>query len=366
MKPARVVLLGLDGFPPELVGQDLTPRLWSLARQGGRAPEGGHTSLPSSTYPSFATLLTGHEPGVHGVRTTARRKGPFPSWAGSTTVRVPTILEAARHAGRRCAFVAGDQHLFRILAAGIAHEAWPVGGVVPERTPLDAYGYPTNAAVRPHVLRSAADPRVDLLFAQLNETDTAGHDHGPHDARALACYAATDALVGEIVDALERDWERLLLIVVSDHGMERRGGFAPIEIELPEVVVDVLADGGAALVLARAEVEVEELGARLLGIDGIARWSAGGPGWVIAEASAGRIFAAPRLPAGGQHGGPATSRTLAIVGGGHPAAAVIGRAIGAQAPRQSDWAPTIAAVLGLEMSGVSGNDLSRLLVAATA
>src|SRR5438445_13649542 len=79
----RVVLLGLDGFPHRAIRPDLTPRMWRLAQEGGRAPEGGVTSLPSSTDPGFCTLLTGQLPERHGVRTTAWRFADLPDWAGS-------------------------------------------------------------------------------------------------------------------------------------------------------------------------------------------------------------------------------------------------------------------------------------------
>jgi len=101
-------MLGLDGFPHRAIGPELTPRLWDLARRGGRAPNGGVTDLPSSTDPGFCSLLTGCKPATHGVLTTSWRFAQLPDWAGAQTPRVPAIFDACRAAGvRTAAIVAG-------------------------------------------------------------------------------------------------------------------------------------------------------------------------------------------------------------------------------------------------------------------
>jgi hypothetical protein len=71
----------------------------------------------------------------------------------------------------------------------------------------------------------------------------------------------------------------------------------------------------------------------------------------------GFIFEDERLPPGGFHGGPATARTIAIVGGGHPAARAVGQAIERSAPRLIDWAPTLAPLLGVNLTSADGIDL---------
>jgi len=79
--------------------------------------------------------------------------------------------------------------------------------------------------------------------------------------------------------------------------------------------------------------------------------------FLIAGARPGFIFHAPYLPPGGYHGGPATARTVAVVGGGHPAAGQIDRAIQARPPHLADWAPTIASLLRVELRDVDGRSL---------
>jgi arylsulfatase A-like enzyme len=357
---SRVVLLGIDGCPLRLISPSVTPCLWGFRQTGALTLE-GRAPLPSSTYPCFGALLTGCAPDRHTVRTTASHPGAVPGWAGGATVAVPTLLDACRAGGLGAAAVLGDHLLLAVLRAETACRHWPPGGRVPSGTPCDAHGYPTNEAVRPHLLEAAADLRCALLFGQLNEGDTLGHDLGPDDPATCACYARADAIVGEVLEALRPRWTDTVVIVVSDHGMEARTEHPPIDLlSMPKIsalVLDAVGDGGAAVVRLRDGVTPQDAGRALLEVPGIAGWSGGGDGTIVAEAHGGWIFRAPRLPARGYHGGPATARTFAAVTGGHPAVAAIARAVAGRPPHLVDWAPTIAHVLDLDLSAVDGQSL---------
>ncbi len=75
MRPAQVVVVVLDAMPHRLAGPELTPCLWKLAREGGRAPNGGRAVLSASTYPNHATFVTGTDPDVHDIATSKVLKG---------------------------------------------------------------------------------------------------------------------------------------------------------------------------------------------------------------------------------------------------------------------------------------------------
>lgn len=354
----RVLLLALDGFPYQALSAEQTPVLDALASSGGRAPRGGLADLPATTYPGFASLLTGCRPERHGVRTTNHRFGIVPGWAGRRSVAVPTLVDTAEAAGLGTAAVLGDHHLHRVLRLG-SRTRWPRDGRVPWGTARDAHGYPTNAAVRQPLLRVADEPGWRFLFAHLNEVDTVGHVLGPGHPQTIAAYRATDVLVGELLEVLRPGWSRTLVIVVSDHGMEaaeRAPGIDPAADPLAAGIVDGwIADGGAAWVRIRHDVEPEAAGARLAAIDGVEGWAYAGDRRMLLTARPGRRFG--HAPQGGVHGGPNSQGTVAIVGGGHPAAASIGAAIVARPPGLADWAPTIALVLGIPLPGVDGRSL---------
>jgi hypothetical protein len=332
--------------------------MWALAQAGGQAVAGGVTDLPSSTDPGFCSLLTGCFPRTHQVRTTAWRFADLPAWAGSPTPTVPTIFDACRASGvRTAAAVADDRGL---LCTSSADATWPPAGVIPAGTPLDAHGYPANRAVLPHLLEGAADPLVRFFFGHLNESDTIGHDHGPGSDAARACYTATDQLVGEILDALAATWKETVVIIVSDHDMQARTESPVIDLMAADGANfwdGVVPDGGAALVHLREGSDAAKARQALGRVDGVESVHAADHSVLIAGANGGRIFAAPSLPAGGFHGAPATARTLALVGGGHPAVQRIVTSFERRRPHLADWAPTIGSILGVSVRRADGTNL---------
>ncbi len=351
----RVLILGLDGFPPGAINAADAPALWGLAAAGGRAVDGGIADLPSTTYPGFASLLTGRRGGRtgntpgHGVLTTSSDGKAVSGWEGRRSVRMPTLLHVAQEAGLAAGAILGDNNLHRVLALGDLTR-WPRSGRVPGGTLVDAHGYPTNQAAREPLLRTVATGDWRVLFAHLNEVDTLGHDHGPDDPRTLAGRRATDTLVGELLDALRPDWGRTLVMVASDHGME---AVSPLPAIDPAAVAGLgkhldgwIGDGGAAWVRVKRAAERDIIGSILGQLDGIALVEPRGERKLLLAAQPGREFAGERQT-GGVHGAVSTARTLAIVGGGLDAVAVIAASIAARPPHLADWAPAAAAVLGL-------------------
>jgi arylsulfatase A-like enzyme len=354
----RVVLLGLDGFPHRKISPELTPRMWALAEAGGRAKEGGVTDLPSSTDPGFCSLLTGCLPRTHGVRTTAWRYARLPDWAGCETPQVGTIFDAGRAAGIESAAVVGDDR--GLLCTGAADHVWPPGGVIPSGTPLDAHGYPANAAVRPHLLQAAASRSIALLFGHVNESDTIGHDHGPESESARSTYMATDVLVGEVLDQLAERWDETVVVIVSDHDMQARTGTALIDLMAAGSSSPwdaVIPDGGGALVHLQAGADAGVARQTLTQVAGVETVQNHDGPLLIAGAQPGRIFAAPDLPAGGFHGAPVTARTVALVGGGHPVVPRLAAGLRRRRPHLADWSPTIATILGIQLGRADGVSL---------
>lgn len=366
----KIVLLAFDGFPLHAFRRAVTPNLWQLGQDGGYAPDGGRTALPSTTYPSFATLLTGASQSRTGIRTTSQREGAVPGWAGGDRCRVPTLVHAARNAGLRTAVVMGDQKLQAVLRLDEMDRAWPPKAIVPDGTEMDAHGYPTNAAILPHVLEAAADPDLDLLFVHFNETDTVGHDLGPGAPQTLDCASAADAMVGQLVEELAPQWDRTVIAITSDHDMTRRLPFPAIDPmashDCAGLVDDWIADGCAAWLRLTQGVDAHMAISRLAALDGVENWRWREPNVLLLLAAPGRTFAAPWIPAAGIHGSTSTDRTLAIVGGGHAAVKDIAASIGTRPPRLRDWSPTLAGLLGIDLRDAEGLDLLEVTELETA
>jgi hypothetical protein len=360
----RIVLLAFDGLPLHYVQPSVTPNLWRLGQEGGYCPEGGRSGLPSTTYPGFATLLTGAGQGKTGVRTTSHRDGAVPGWAGTDRVLIPTLVHTADQAGWRTATVMGDHKLQKVLRLDELEWSWPPKGAIPVGTELDAHGYPTNAAIRGQALEAAADPSVDVLFVHFNETDTVAHDEGPNAPITERCVRAADSLVGEVMEALAADRDRTVVAVVSDHDMARRLPLAPIDptlgYELAGLAEDWIADGSAAWVRLTSGADHHMAIKLFSSLEGVEGWRWREPSTLLLLAAPGRVFAAPRIADAGIHGSTSTARTLAIVGGGHPFVPRFAQAIEERSPRLQDWAPTLAAVLDLELPMAEGLNLLQV------
>lgn len=346
---SRVILLCLDGFPTRHLSPELTPHLVRLAESGGRAREGGIAELPSSTYPNHATLLTGVSPSEHGVHPVRTDDGDVvPPVLRAVTQ--PTLIDRARGAGRSARAVVGDPELVRVLRLGTGSRAdvWPPTAEAPAGTERCEHGYLRDSEVLPRLIE-AVESDAALVFGQLNEPDTAGHVHGPDSEAALARYRATDEAVGAVLSAASSRWEKTVVVAVSDHDMEPVTDADPIDPEsaLPELIEVALYDGGAAWLWPRGGVETEVEDA-VRGLEGIESCWRFGDGLLLATASPGRRFLGPVWPRGGLHGGRATQATLAVVGGGHPAARTLGELVASGRPSIAVWAPLLAAVLGVE------------------
>ncbi len=106
----RVILIGLDGAEPAMV-EAMLPRCPNLARLAGEGAWGTMAStLPPLSPPAWATLMTGVNPGKHGVydfyhmpqraqRSYVRRLITSAVW------RAPGLWDYATAAGRRSGFV---------------------------------------------------------------------------------------------------------------------------------------------------------------------------------------------------------------------------------------------------------------------
>jgi arylsulfatase A-like enzyme len=231
--------------------------------------------------------------------------------------------------------------------------------MIPPGTGLDAHGYPLNREVLPRLLDALARPDLNLVFGHFNESDTVGHDHGPESDAARECYAATDAVVGQVLEATAARWDETVVVIVSDHDMQARNHTEPIDLMAARNRYwDLFVpDGGAALVHLQNGVDPSTAGLALGAVDGVETWQPGGPSMLIAGAKPGRIFAAPKYPAEGFHGAPITARTVALVGGGHPRVPALAAALEARRPHLADWAPTLTPLLGLELEAADGRSV---------
>lgn len=240
----RVILISIDGLMPSSYTdpalEPYTPNLRKLAADGIWA-DGVIGVLPTVTYPSHTTLITGVEPARHGVYDNqifdpeGRSNNAWYWYADA--IKVPTLPMAARARGLRAAAVTwpvtigmdldalapeyiGSRHpeslaMLKVLSQppGLIDQAATMRGA--------AFGWPQNDRDRTDLttfILKTHDPHVLLLH--LIELDGAQHSFGPGSPQSLQTLARLDGHVGEIVETV-RQLGRLpntTIAVVSDHG----------------------------------------------------------------------------------------------------------------------------------------------------
>lgn len=219
------------------------PALRTLARDGASA-RGVIGVVPTLTYPSHVTLVTGVAPARHSVESNTTFD-PLQRNAGGWTwyaqdVRVPTLWDAAAVRGLTTAAV----HWPVSVGAGIT---WNVPQIWRTGTPDDrklvralatpglldsletrvgapyADGIDESVVADERRARFAARliewKRPALALAYLTALDHAQHQHGPFSPEAFAVLERVDAALDTIVAAAHRAYgARVTVAVVSDHG----------------------------------------------------------------------------------------------------------------------------------------------------
>ena len=225
--PQRVLLIGLDGFRPEMLRWD-APNLGALAARGVRA-EAMIPVMPSVTFVNFYSLATGLYPQNHGMVANypydAEAKEHFQQATGPTEERWwqgEPIWITAEKQGLKTAIMFW-------LGSEVPHE-----GVRPSVwTPYQhekPYQERIDEVLAWYDVPEAERPRFAAVY--FDRVDTVTHYTGPNSVEAKAAVTEVDAYVGQLIDGLKARGlaDTTTIIVVSDHGMV----YTP-----PEQVIDV-------------------------------------------------------------------------------------------------------------------------------
>jgi predicted AlkP superfamily pyrophosphatase or phosphodiesterase len=413
-----LVIVSVDGLRPDYVlaadshGLKI-PALRRLVKDGAYA-DGVRGVIPTTTYPSHTTLLTGVWPARHGILANTLFEPARPgdrSWYWyAEDIRVPTLWNAAVAAGWKTANVMWPVSVGAPVDWNIP-EFWHFGGPSDAKfmrlvsTPgllaemereLGEFPRGLTAEVDEGHARFATwlleQKRPSLLTLHLIALDHEQHDHGPATPAVFAVLERLDAILGDLRATAERLAPgRAWMAVVSDHGFARsehqinfyvalrNAGLLTVERgRITEWTAAPWNSGGlAAIVLkdpsdAVARAKVREVLARLAadpanGIDRVLdadALRAGGafppaafvvalkPAWRTAAGVGGGLLGKAH---GGQHGHlpdePDLRASFFVVGPGVPA----GRALGLVDMR--DIAPTLARRTGLSLPSADGKPL---------
>ncbi len=346
-----IIIVVFDGLQPTQVTPELMPALARFAAEGV-ACHNHHAVFPTVTRANVASIVTGHQPGAHGLTGNTlvipefdphRAINALEPTLSEVAARTPVLLRPTlgdilgRHGQEYIAVGTGTsgnaylQHpnagadsganaggatihpdfcLPRELHGQLAARFGPP--LFPARDGNDIGGeYPVAAKlsravdiVTEYVLAQRL-PAVSLLW--FSEPDSAQHAHGVGSGEAVRALGEADRQFGRLLDWLERQSGDANVLVISDHGYSTISGVINLEAALREAGfppggesggVTVAPNGGSALFYASADTAGR-----------LARWLTAQPwcGPLLASAAAGDItgtlpaaligLEGPRVPA---------------------------------------------------------------------
>jgi predicted AlkP superfamily pyrophosphatase or phosphodiesterase len=244
-----VVLISIDGMKPDYVLEAdkhglKIPNLRRLVAEGAHA-SGVTGVLPTVTYPSHTTMVTGVAPARHGIIANS----PFDPYTKNLNgwywyaedIKVPTLWDACARAGMTTANVdwpvtvganitfniveywraenAEDRKVIRALSTpGLLAEAESALGPYTDGNDYSITGDVRRAAFNVFILERKK-PRFHLsYFGSLDEEE---HKTGPYSAQTFAVLEKLDEVIGQVRAAAERiGGGRAIICVVSDHGFK--------------------------------------------------------------------------------------------------------------------------------------------------
>ncbi len=249
--PRRVIMVSIDGLKPEYyLNADKyglkIPFIRRVLREGAWS-RGMRGVFPTVTYPTHTSMVTGVNPGMHGIVTNAawdpleRNMGGW-RWY-SEDIRRPTLWDLAARKGLRVGMVAwpvtvGAQATERIP------EIWRAGTPddVKLMRALSTRGLLDKIAARfPDFYRGLTPPtnhndtlgdaavymvetlRPRLLLLHLEDVDHEEHEAGPFTPPVFHSIENADAQLARLYDASRKagTWGETAMIIVSDHGFAR-------------------------------------------------------------------------------------------------------------------------------------------------
>jgi len=196
-RPARVLILSIDGLRPDTI--ELTPmtNLQALMRQGAYSLV-AQTIYPSSTLPSHSSMLTGLCPDKHGVDW----NDYIPRLGYAEGV---DIFDLAHAAGLRTVMVVGKEKLRQVT--------------MPESTDVFEFINDRDTVIAARVAELIPQG-FGLMFIHFPTPDWMGHEYGWLSPEQFSVLFRADEALLIILNALERGGMRedTLIIVTADHG----------------------------------------------------------------------------------------------------------------------------------------------------
>ena len=258
-----VLLISIDGLQPADILKSeergiQVPNLKQFITNGTYADKVKGV-LPTVTYPSHATLLTGVSPAKHGIVGNNSFDPMQINQGGwywyATDFKVPTLWDAAAKAGLRTANIHWPVSVQAKAVRWNIPQIWRTGhnddakllkalatpGLIEAlETDLGSYAPGIDESIEGDETRgrfAAAlirREKPDFTTVYLTALDHEQHEKGPDTAAAYAVLTRIDKVVGQLVSAQMAAHPDSVIAVVSDHGFSK----VDTEINLYRAFID--------------------------------------------------------------------------------------------------------------------------------
>jgi predicted AlkP superfamily pyrophosphatase or phosphodiesterase len=241
-RPTKLVILSIDGFlgeyfaSPEILS--LIPNL-KLFSEKSAFSFNVESVNPSVTYPAHTSMMTGADPGIHGIYNNTLLD-PFEKNDGgwmwyAEDIQVESLWSLAKKKGKKVGNVfwpvtvgadidwnlpqywrkkiSEDDKLLRALSTpGLHKKAELATSGMLNDTTKDEVKFKTA-----NWLFDTYQP--DLLLVYTTDLDSTHHGYGPYSDKAKEKLKEIDSLFGEFIQKLKLyEREDIALILISDHG----------------------------------------------------------------------------------------------------------------------------------------------------
>lgn len=239
--PPPLVVISIDGMKPEYVTHAQEHGLKVPVLRGfmshGTYADGVVGVVPTVTYPSHTTMVTGVWPAQHGVVDNTLfdplREHPNTWYWDFSDIKVPTLYTVADAAGIKTANVGWPVTINAPIDYNIAegtqseHTDKPASSPYHPADILDEIGVHPSKTVDEDVTKTEEAVALlqkfhpGLLLVHLTDLDEEEHKHSPFSPEADAAMEVLDGQIGQIQQAALAINPHTRVVVVSDHGFLR-------------------------------------------------------------------------------------------------------------------------------------------------
>lgn len=220
LKPT-VILISIDGFHPDYLEKYSAPTLTMLARQGVRA-KWMTPVYPSMTFPNHYSIATGLYPDRHGI---VGNNIYDPEFKQTFSLSKREEVQNGRWWFGEPIWVTAEKQGLRAAAFFFPGTEAEIGGKRPSHWKTYDDKVPNSERVDTALswLDRPDSERPRLILTYFGDVDHAGHQSGPDSGEVRQAVSEVDTALKRLVDGLKSRgiFERVNIIIVSDHGMAR-------------------------------------------------------------------------------------------------------------------------------------------------